>query len=412
MPGAFPAAGRRFANGGSAQLQAAPTWCLMATAFGSPGRSDGQWVATIGWPTGPRCKDPHVSFPPEDPLMSKPQHICPDCAGESSWFEHLSRREFLKTAGAAAVASTAQADLAKYRQKPPETLVKKLYDSLTDAQRSKIAFEWDHLQNGKPLRTRVANNWHITSPEIRSNFYTQDQQDMIRALFEGLFNPEWVPRLDKQLQDDAGGWGRHQNVAIFGKPGEDKFILVMTGRHMTIRCDGNSVDHMAFGGPIFHGHAASGFNEKPDHPGNVFWPQAIEANNAFEMLDGKQRKLALVARTPAENAVGFRGPDGQFPGIPITELSSDQKEQLEKTLRLMLDPYREADRDEAIACLKGQGGLDACSLAFYQQGDLGDDGVWDNWRLEGPSFVWYFRGSPHVHLWINISADHSVETNA
>ena len=62
---------------------------------------------------------------------------------------------------------------------------------------------------------------------------------------------------------------------MFGKPGDGKFEMVMTGRHMTVRVDGNSIDHMAFGGPIFHGHDASGFNEKADHPGNVFWPQAM-----------------------------------------------------------------------------------------------------------------------------------------
>ena len=35
--------------------------------------------------------------------------------------------------------------------------------------------------------------------------------------------------------------------------------------------------------------------------------------------------------------------------------------------------------------------------------DIGDDRVWDNWRLEGPSFVWHFRGSPHVHVWVNVA---------
>ena len=59
-----------------------------------------------------------------------------------------------------------------------------------------------------------------------------------------------------------------------------------------------------------------------------------------------------------------------------------------------------------------QGGLEACSLAFYKDGDLGDDGEWDNWRLEGPSFVWYFRGEPHVHIWIHIADDPSVVLNA
>ena len=65
-----------------------------------------------------------------------------------------------------------------------------------------------------------------------------------------------------------------------------------------------------------------------------------------------------------------------------------------------------------MECLKKQGGLDGCNLAFYKEGDLGDDGEWDNWRLEGPAFVWYFRGSPHVHVWVNVADDPSVKTNA
>jgi hypothetical protein len=42
-------------------------------------------------------------------------------------------------------------------------------------------------------------------------------------------------------------------------------------------------------------------------------------------------------------------------------------------------------------------------MAFYEQGDLEGDKVWDIWRLEGPSFVWHFRGAPHVHAYINIA---------
>jgi len=38
--------------------------------------------------------------------------------------------------------------------------------------------------------------------------------------------------------------------------------------------------------------------------------------------------------------------------------------------------------------------------------------VWDNWRLEGPSFVWWFRGSPHVHVWVNVADSPDVELNA
>ena len=179
-----------------------------------------------------------------------------------------------------------------------------------------------------------------------------------------------------------------------------------------MRCDGNSADHLAFGGPIFYGHAASGFNEGPHHKGNVFWHQALEANKIFEMLDGKQRKIALVKRLPKESAVGFHGPSAQRPGIPAEELSGDQTDQLKKVLKKLIEPYRQSDQDEALACIKSQGGLKNCSLAFYQDGDIGKDGVWDCWRLEGPALVWYFRGAPHVHTWVNVASDPSVKLNS
>jgi hypothetical protein len=62
--------------------------------------------------------------------------------------------------------------------------------------------------------------------------------------------------------------------------------------------------------------------------------------------------------------------------------------------------------------LKAQGGLDKCKLSFFEDEDVGFDDVWDNWRIEGPSFVWHFRGCPHVHVWVNVADDASVKLNA
>lgn len=331
------------------------------------------------------------------------------------------RRDFLAKAGATAVAISAMpawiGSAAHADEKPkgsPETLVKTLYSSLSNEQKQKMCHDWDYVHPKLGLlRTRVANNWHINDIGIATKFYSKDQQNIVRAIFEGLYNPDWIARIDKQLDDDAGGYGNEQNIAIFGQPGDKNFELVMTGRHLTIRCDGNTTEHVAFGGPIFYGHAANGdFNEKPDHPNNVFWPQALEANKVYGMLDGKQRDKALVAKLPREQDSGFRGPSGELPGIQVAELSSDQKEQVQKVLAKLLEPYRQIDQDEVTACLKKQGGLDKCSLAFYSDGDIGSDKIWDCWRLEGPSFVWYFRGSPHVHVWVNVADNSSLKLNA
>lgn len=294
----------------------------------------------------------------------------------------------------------------------PETLVKVLYEALSPKQRETICFAWDHVDKERGLlRTRVANNWDITDKYINSDFYTKDQRAMIRGIFEGIIHPEWHERIDKQLSDDSGGFGEQNSIAIFGTPGE-KFEFVMTGRHMTIRCDGNSAEHVAFGGPIFYGHAADGFDEGPTHPGNVFWPQAEAANKLYQMLDGKQQKQALVRDTlPKEQNVSFRKKD-EFLGLPVSELSSDQKDHLQQVLNLLTAPYRQSDGEEFAQCLKAQGGLDACNLAYFAKEDIGEDGVWDIWRLEGPAFVWHYRGAPHVHVWVNAADDPGVKLNA
>lgn len=344
--------------------------------------------------------------------MARDIRVCPDCASD---FEAFNRRDFLRATGAAAIVAGALPAAALRAAEAPkgdaETAVKLLYQSLNDAQKKAVCYDWDYMDPKRGhLRTMISNNWHINEQVIGSDFYTNDQKRLIRDVFEGIFHPDWHARIDHQLDDDAGGYGKSQNIAIFGQPGQDKFEFVMTGRHMTIRCDGNSTDYAAFGGPIFYGHAANGkFDEPADHPDNIFWPQALEANKVFTMLDGKQRALALIENLPKENAVGFRA-SGR-PGISLTELSRDQLEHVHKVLSMLVEPYRQSDRDEVIACLKAQGGLEKCSLAFFKEGDLGNDSIWDCWRLEGPSFVWYFRGEPHVHVWVNVASDAQFKIN-
>lgn len=331
------------------------------------------------------------------------------------------RRSFLKQAAALALATPAALTLelptllaADSKQKHPETLVSILYDTLTEKQKNEVCFSWDHVDKTRGLlRTRIENNWKITKPSIKSSFFTAEQQQLALDIFRGMTHPDWHSRFDKQLKDDVGGFGNNQSLAIFGKPGSKQFEFVLASRHMTLRCDGNSAEHVAFGGPILYAHEGEGLYEEAHHPSNVFWHQAIEANKLYDMFSGRQREQALVVRgMPSEEFVGFRGAKGKFDGLPVTEFSPDQKKHLQSVLKLLLEPFRQSDQDEVTRCLKQQGGLDACHLAFYKEGDLGEDGLWDNWRLEGPSFVWYFRGDPHVHVWVNIANRSKPTLNA
>ena len=353
----------------------------------------------------------------------RPDQSCPDCDAPEP---RVDRRDFLRTTAlAGAVAAGLPLAMPRAVAAPPtpqsaaEQALVALYESLTDMQKRTVCFAWDHAEAAGErsrglLRTHVSNNWQITPPHVDSDFYTRDQKRIMFDIFKGIIHPDWHTRIQRQLRDDTNGrpWGAAQSIAIFGTPGSERFEFVMTGRHMTIRCDGNTTPNVAFGGPIFYGHAANGFNETTGHPGNVFWNQAQRANFLYRMLDDRQKRAAMVDRRPRESAVAFRGEQGGFPGVPVSDMSSDQKDELRRVLGCLLEPYRQEDRDDALACLTRQGGLDRCSLAFYRDGDIGNDGEWDNWRLEGPAFVWHYRGEPHVHVWVNIADDPSVQLNA
>jgi hypothetical protein len=280
-----------------------------------------------------------------------------------------------------------------------ETLVATLYKSLTEEQVRTIVFPFDH-----PLRTKVDNNWHITPQRVGKDF-TADQQEMIRQIFLRMHSPEYAQRVLQQVEHDAGeaGFGAC-SIALFGQPGIGKFEFVLTGRHVTRRCDGDSVEGAAFGGPIFYGHAALSDDEAADHPGNIYWYQAKRANEVFHMLDGKQREMALLTGPRGErgtDTVALSGKARGLPGIPVSELTRDQKEHVHKVMTDLLAPFRKEDADEALKLVK-ENGFDNLHMAFYRNDDIGNDGVWDIWQIEGPAMVWYFRGAPHVHTWVHI----------
>ena len=112
----------------------------------------------------------------------------------------------------------------------------------------------------------------------------------MKEIFTGLHSEKYAKTVYDQVVHDSvqAGFG-DSSIAIIGKPGTGKFEFALTGRHCTRRCDGDSVNGTALGGPIFDGHAVEGFVEKPDHPGNAYWYQAKKSNEVFQMLNGKQR---------------------------------------------------------------------------------------------------------------------------
>ncbi len=329
---------------------------------------------------------------------------CPDCDG-------INRREFFRnvalgsatlatTIAASRLCSAASASGGTAQMGASETLVGTLYKSLTPIQRQQVTFPF-----GDPLQAKVDNNWHITPVTIAETF-TPDQQAMVREIFRGLHSPEFVDKVLYHIDEDGGGLG-HYSVALFGEPGKGGFEFVLTGRHCTVRCDGNTVKGAAFGGPIFYGHASQSFNEKADHPKNVYWYQAQRANEVFQALDGKQRQIALLGDPRQEEGtatVGLKKRDERLAGLPVSDMTRDQRQLVTQVLHDLLLPFRQEDRNRAMQDIRDNGDVDSLYMSFYKNLDIGNDGVWDVWQVESPTMVWYFRGAPHVHVWANIRA--------
>lgn len=313
----------------------------------------------------------------------------------------LPRREFLRRASTSAVVLAGAPSLlsaAEAKSKTSETLVTEFYKTLNETQRTAIMKPFDD-----PLRSKVDNNWFISDARVAKSF-DSDQQAMIREIFMSMHSEEYAHDVMKQVESDAGqdGFGEC-SVALFGEPGVGEFEFVLTGRHVTRRCDGDSLAGTAFGGPIFYGHAVKG-TELPNHPGNAYWYQAKQANQVFQALDGKQRESALLGRSRRERAtrtVELTGKREGLPGIRMSELSGDQGQLVRAVIGDVLAPFREQDVQESLK-LVDENGFENLHMAFFKSHDLGDDGVWDVWQIEGPSMLMFFRGSPHVHAWIHI----------
>ena len=306
------------------------------------------------------------------------------------------RRLFLKTAalGTAALAAHAAPRIAD----SSETLV--ATQQATPEQKNVICFPFGH-----ELQSKVDNNWHITPTKI-AQFFTPDQQAMVEEIFKGLHNPEFVDKVMMHMKEDDKGFGNY-SVALFGEPGTGKFEFVLTG--VTVRLAATETRWKA---PLSAGRSSTVIRpvpilrERPDHPGNVYWFQAKRANEVFAALDGKQRNLALLGdprkgredshdRVAPQRQAGWSAGFGNEQGPAQTGRACSGRSAA---------AFRKKDVDDAMRCIKANGGINAVSMAFYQNLDLGVDKVWDVWQLESPQMVWYFRGHPHVHTWVNIKA--------
>jgi len=311
----------------------------------------------------------------------------------------INRRNILLTGGIATLGLSCSTSKAE-DYTPPDALLEVLYSILNKEQKAAMCFPWEHKK-----RAYADNNWHVVDPKKYAigKFYTSAQPQIIQRLFRSLLSPEGLERFEKQIKSDSGGFGQY-TCAIFGTPGEGKSEWLLTGRHLTLRTNSHSAGNAAFGGPLFYGHATR-FTEKADHPKNVWWHQAELANNLYALLSPQQQKEALLDKSPKDKSTTliFKDKSEKADGINIGKMNSTQKISAQRVIDSLLKSFNEKYAQEARTIIRKNGSIEALSIAFYKAGDTGSDKIWDRWRIEGPGFIWYFRGSPHVHAWVNIA---------
>ncbi len=313
----------------------------------------------------------------------------------------LSRRFILRgfgaTAAFAAFPSLHAATAAK------DSLPMQFYKSLSEEQLSKIILPINH-----PKRQFVSNWWYICPEQRLHTFYTKDQQDLVRQIFESLHHPDHREKMNWQVEKDLMGQIKNTpSVGFFGTPEDKDFEFIYTGHHVTRRCNAHTDQGLGFGGrPIFYGNFAKAFRESKDHEGNPFWYQGLILNEFISALDGKQQEKILVGREPRDEspAAVIEKQKTDLPGLSGADLSKDQQAKLLETMRRMLVCFRADDVAATMKTIEDKKLIERLFISTYGGVyDIGSDKVWDTWQIEGPDMVWYFRGYPHIHGYFHLA---------
>jgi hypothetical protein len=279
---------------------------------------------------------------------------------------------------------------------PVDALAQRLYVSLDPEQRAKTCVSYDH-----PLRQYHNRGVEGGGRSILGGFTREQRRTLTDLLYAGL-SEEGRQRLPEQ---DLIRWtGVHSmHVVICGEPTAPPYQIILTGVHLNLRLGGKSREGAAFGGPQVYGDQRG--NGRVGLPGNVYREQFVLAHRILRSLDSGRRRHAVLEEAPVQTQIELQGRDGVFAGIPVKELESEGKALAHELVEGILSTYSPGDVAYARECLVANGGLDGLFLSYYHHGEDGEIPEGQVFRLEGPSAVFYFRGYPHVHAFINVAMD-------
>ncbi len=279
---------------------------------------------------------------------------------------------------------------------PVDVLARRLYASLDEGQRAETCVGYDH-----PLRQYHNRGVGGGGRYVFFGFSREQRSILTDLLYSGL-SAEGRQRVPEEYFTRWPGV-QTMRVLICGDPTTGPYQVILTGPHLNLRLGGKSREGAAFGGPQVYGDQRG--NERAGLPGNLYRDQFLIGQRLLRSLDTGQKKHALLEEAPVQTGIELQGRHGSFRGIPVSELTPDGKALAAELVERIFSAYPDADVAFARECLAANGGAGALFLSYYRHGEDGDIPEAQVFRLEGPASVFYFRGYPHVHAFINVAMD-------
>jgi len=279
---------------------------------------------------------------------------------------------------------------------PVDVLARRLYTGLDAEQRAQTCVSYDH-----PLRQYHNRGVWGGGSSILTGFNREQRRILTDLLYTGL-SEEGRERVPEEFFTRWTGVHSMQ-VLVCGDPTSPPYQIIFTGAHLNLRVGGTSREGAAFGGPQVYGDQRG--DGRVGLPGNLYRDQFELGHQLLTSLDPGRRKHAVLEEAPVQTGIELQGRHGSFPGIPVSELGSAGKDLAGGLVERIFSTYPPGDVAYARECLEANGGLDALFLSYYQHGEDGAIPDGQVFRLEGPSAVFYFRGFPHVHAFLNVAMD-------
>jgi hypothetical protein len=292
-----------------------------------------------------------------------------------------------------------------YRLLPPsrsarlesvDTLARRLYTSLDDEQRAETCVAYDH-----PMRQYHNRGVWGGGRSVLFGFDRDQRQTLTDLLYAGL-SDEGRSRIPEEYFTRWSGVHSMQ-LLICGDPTAPPYQIILTGAHLNLRLGGKSREGAAFGGPQVYGDQRG--DSAVGLPGNLYRDQFLLGQKLLRSLDEGRVKHALLEESPVQTQIEFQGRHGSLPGIPVSELKTESKDLARQVVERIFSTYSVEDVRYARECLAANGGVEGLYLSYYRHGEGGDIPEGQVFRLEGPGAVFYFRGYPHVHAFLNVTMD-------